>query len=86
MNVLRLKLFQLRIVSAIVWANARLQIAGALYIALPTPKRYAKFEYRSARVVQTVRKYSNDRAAQLSPDEKRWAEFIERQMRVMGEN
>jgi len=86
MKILRLKLKQLRIVSAILWANARLQIAGALYIAAPSPERYAAFERKSARVNNIFRCDTSSTHRARSQNEQRCADLIARQMDVIGLN
>ncbi|HZV12982.1 MAG TPA: hypothetical protein VFA55_07180 [Candidatus Kapabacteria bacterium] len=86
MKTMRLKLKQIHILSAILWANARLQIAGTLYIALPTPKRFARFERESVRLNNIFRCSAASKPRARTAEEKRCAELIARQMDTIGLN
>ena len=86
MKKLRRKLKELRAVSAILHANMRMQIAGALYILHPTRKRYAKFERHSSRLDRILQKHAAPPRRAPTSEEKRWAELIAKQISVMGTN
>ncbi|HET7153138.1 MAG TPA: hypothetical protein VFJ29_05175 [Candidatus Kapabacteria bacterium] len=71
----------------------RLQIAGAMYIATPTPKRYAKFRYHNARLCVMLSHLTNvmddPRTSEnegLTGEEKRLMEFINKQLETIGLN